>query len=138
MLLAEQKAENTIKFRQSGYMFMRWNMGKIKNQVIKQPESNNKKQVLASANVIAAIAQSGIESLFTSETSTGKGWKETRVRPELFDNPEDVEKYTLRLRADADALVAAANTGNVGKIKVQFNKVLKSCKGCHKNFRTKN
>lgn len=131
---AGQRAENAIKFRQSGYMFMRWNMGKIKNQVIKQPESYNKEQVLAAATVIAAVARSGIEGLFTPETSTGKGWKETRVRPEFFDNPDEVKKYTLMLRRNANALVTAANTGDVGNIKAQFKKVLDACKSCHKNF----
>ena len=135
---AQQKAEDKIKFRQSGMMFMRWNMGKIKNQVVKKPETYNKQQIIDAANVIAAVANSGIEKLFTTETGTGKGWKKTRVKPEYFKQPAKVKKLTLAFKKEASELARVSKTGDTHLIRAQFKVLLNSCKACHKDFRSKN
>jgi len=135
--IAQPKPEDQIKFRQSGMMFMRWNMGIIKSQVIKNPQSYNKESVIKSANTIAAIANSGIESLFNTESATGKGWKDTLVKPEYFEQREEVEKYIKSFTEQANKLVTTANTGNPGLIKKQFAELLDACKACHKKFRSK-
>jgi cytochrome c556 len=135
--LAQIKPEDQIKFRQSGYTFMAWNMGKIKNQVVEHPETYNKEQVIAAANVIAAISSSGMGALFSPESATGKGWKETRVKPEFFQQPDEVKKHAMALNKEAKALVQVADSGDIGAIKTQFTKVFDACKGCHDNFRTK-
>ena len=134
---AQPKLEDQIKFRQSGMMFMRWNMGTIKNQVVKNPQTYNKKQVIAAANVIAAVANSGIETLFTAETKTGKGWKDTRVKPEFFEESDEVKKHVLALKKEANELVKAADNGEIETIKEQFESLFKACKACHKKYRAK-
>ena len=134
---ADIKPEDKIKFRQSGYTFMRWNMGIIKKNVIKKPESYNKSQVLAAAKVIATISASGIETLFSANTHSGKGWKPTRAKPELFSNPETLKRHADKFKREANRLVDVSESGDVGLIKVQFNTLLDSCKACHKDFRTK-
>lgn len=135
--MAVPKAEDQIKFRQSGFMFMRWNMGIIKNQVVKNPQGYNQEQVEAAADVIAAVANSGIISLFTPETAKGKGWKDTKVKPAFFNNPEDVKKLDAEFRKEANALAAMVASGDVVGIKHQFNALLDACKGCHKKYREK-
>jgi len=136
--LSQQTAEDKIKFRQSGFMFMRWNMGIIKKHVIKNPEAFNQEKVLAAAEVLAAIAKSNIQTLFTPATKTGKGWKNTRVKPDYFNNEKKVNQYTLDLIKETELLVAVSNEDDIGEIKNQFKKVLNTCKGCHKSFRMKN
>jgi len=133
----EKKAEDEIKFRQSGMTFMRWNMGKIDKQVNKHPENYNKDQVAAAANVIAAIANSDIGTLFSENSKTGKGWKETRVKAEFFDQPEEVKKYASAFRKEADKLVQVTTSGDVKAIGEQFDSVFSACKDCHKKFRKK-
>ena len=91
------KPEEMIKFRKSGYSFMSWNMGKIKAQVIDNPGSFNKDQVAAAANSIAATANSGMGALYLPGTDKGKGWKDTRVKPELFTDKEGVGKVAHAL-----------------------------------------
>ena len=61
--IAETKSDSKqqmIKFRQSAMMFMRWNIGKIKKQVIKNPASINRNEVEVSARAIAAVANTGL------------------------------------------------------------------------------
>jgi len=133
----EKKGENEIKFRQSGMNFMRWNMGKIDKQVNKHPENYNKQSVVAAANVIAAIANSGIESLFTHSSESGKGWKKTRVKPEFFSEKSKVIEHTDKFKKAAAALVNDAPSGNIDTIRDRFETLLKACKSCHKNYRSK-
>lgn len=134
---AELKPEDEITFRQSGMTFMRWNMGKIKSQIVDNPESYNKEQVIASARVISAVANSGIGTLFSSASETGKGWKDTRVKPEYFKQPDEVKKLANTFIQEADKLTVAANSGDIALIKDQFETLFEACKSCHKKFRSK-
>ncbi len=131
------KPEDEIKFRQSGMTFMRWNMGKIQNQIEDTASDYNKEQVIAAANVINAIANSGIGTLFTPATETGKGWKETRVKPEFFKQPNEVKKLASAFIQESEKLVDVANQGDRQTVKSQFDSLFDACKACHKKFRSK-
>ena len=113
IVFAQPKPEDQIKFRQSGMMFMRWNVGIIKNQVVENPQQYNKEKVVAAANAIAAVANSGIESLFTQNSETGKGWKDTRVKKEFFEQPEEVKKHVSTFKKEANELASASRSGDV-------------------------
>ena len=58
---AQVKPEDQIKFRQAGYSFMSWNMGKIKANL---EGEFNAQQVQAAASAIAGIAGSGMGALY--------------------------------------------------------------------------
>jgi len=135
--IAKDKSSDAIKYRQSGMMFMRWNMGIIKKLTIKNPDSYDEDKVIAAANVINAISNSGIEGLFTHDSNTGIGWKETRVNPELVNQSSKVDKYISRLTQESRKLVKAADTRNINVIQKQFKNVLQACKSCHKAYRRK-
>ncbi len=129
--------EDQITFRQSGYTFMRWNMGVIKQQVVDEPQSYDQARVLAAANVIAATAGSGIETLFSEQSATGKGWKDTRVKPEFFRQPDQVRKLFADFRKEADGLRQVATAGDLEQVRQQYDRLLKACKACHQDYRTK-
>lgn len=129
--------EDLIKARQSGYNFMAWNMGKIKGQVVENPASFNKEQVIAAANAIAAIANSGMGALYAPGTETGTGWKPTRANADMFQKPEEVKKVAIAFNKEANELAKVAAGGNIDAIRAQFGKVGETCKSCHDSFRTK-
>ena len=133
---AKPKSEDQIKFRQSGMMVMRWNMGVIKSQV-SNPQQYNPQQVAAAANVIAALANAGMGELFNPQTATGKGWQDTRVKAAYFSHPDEVKKLSTAFNTQANQLVKLAGGGDVKMIKAQFGKLLDACKACHKKFRHK-
>jgi len=137
LVFADEKIVKEIKYRQSAMMFMRWNMGTIKKQVVKKSETYNMNQVIASATVIEAISNSGLGKLFGDNTKQGTGWKETRIKPEFFEQPNEVRKRVSKFKKEASALAQVAKTGNIEEIKDQFEKTFKACKGCHKKFRKK-
>ena len=132
---AQLKAEESIKFRQSGYTFMAWNMGKIKAQVVDETVPYDKDQVIAAARVIASTANSGMGALYAPGTDSGKGWKETRLKPEFFDELDEVGKIAKNFSEQATKLEEVANTGDVAMIKAQFGEVGEACKACHDKYR---
>ncbi len=130
--LAQMKVEDAITFRQSGYKFMAWNMGKIKANVEGQ---YNKDQVAAAANVVAAIANSGMGALYIPGSDKGKGWHETNVKPELFTDKEGVGKVARAYIDAANEMARVAATGDAAAVKAQFGKLGETCKACHDKYR---
>lgn len=131
---AQVKPEDAIKFRQSGYTFMAWNMARIKANV---EGTYNKDEVIKSANAIQAIASSGMGALYLPGTDKGKGWEDTRVKPELFTNKEGVGKVAGAFVKEANEMVKVAATGDAAAAKEQFGKLGAACKGCHDDFKVK-
>jgi cytochrome c556 len=133
-LAADLKPAEQIEMRQAGYSFMGWNMGKIKANL---DGTFDAKQVAASANVIAAIANSGMGALFGPGTEKDIGDVHTRVKPEFFESMPEVGKLAGNFVAAADNLAKVAATGDATAVKTAFGDVGKSCKACHDKFRAK-
>ena len=116
--VAQVKPEDQIKFRQAGYSFMSWNMGKIKANLEGKFDA---KEVEAAANAIAGIANSRMGALFGPGTDKDIGNLKTRVKPEFFQNKEEVGK------------VAAG--GDKAAVQKAFGDTGAACKACHEKFR---
>lgn len=131
--------DQQVKFRQSAYSFAAWNASKIKGQVVEHPETYNKEQVIAAANAIAAVANSGLGALYGAGTGIDQatGWKKSRLKAEFFDKPDEAKKAAIAFNKEANELAKVAATGDVGAIKVQFGKVGETCKSCHDSFRVR-
>lgn len=128
------KPEQVIKWRQSVYQVLAWNNGRIKNNV---EGSYNKDEVSRAANAIAAIANSGLGALYPAGTETGKGWRETTVKPELFTETAKAGEAAKKFITESNELAKLAATGDAAAVKVQFGKLGQTCKGCHDDFRKK-
>ena len=131
-LAADLKPEEQIEIRQAGYEFMSWNMGKIKASLEGEYNSD---QVSAAANAIAAIANSGMGALFGPGTDKNIGDVKTRVKPELFQNGEDVGQLATDFKDAADNLADVAAEGDREAVKAAFGDVGAACKACHKKYR---
>ncbi|GLK60516.1 cytochrome c [Azotobacter vinelandii] len=134
---AQLKPEEQIEYRQAGYSFMAWNMGKIKAQVVDGSVPYNKAQVVAAANAIAAIANSGMGSLYGPGTATDQMGDKTRLKPEFFKNLDEANKLARNFTGAVDKLASEAASGDQARIKTAFGEVGKTCKACHDQFRTK-
>lgn len=129
--------EDQIKFRKAGYAFMSWNMGKIKAMTVDVPASYNKDHVLNAARTVAAIANSGMGALYSPASAKAVGFQETRVKPEFFEQPEEVKKLAISFNKAANELARVAESGDVNAIRAQFGETGKTCKACHDKFREK-
>jgi len=130
-----QSNEDMIKYRQSGYAFMAWNMGKIKAQVVDGSVPFDQGQVLAAASVIAATANSGMGALYGPGTDSGSGWKPTRLKSAFFTDGDKVCDIAVNFMQQANQLQEVAATGDKAAIAAQFGEVGKACKACHDNYR---
>ncbi|MFB1486647.1 MULTISPECIES: cytochrome c [unclassified Thiocapsa] len=132
--LADLKPEEQIQYRQAGYSFMSWNMGKIKSNLEGDYDAA---QVAAAANAIAAIANSGMGALFGPGTDKDIGNVKTRVKPEFFDNMENVGTIAKNFIAAADNLSKVAASGEQVEVSNAFGKLGETCKACHDEYRMK-
>ena len=129
--------EEQIRFRQSAYSYLSWNTAKIKAQASDHPETFNKDQVIAAANAIAAVANSGLIDLYGAGTEVGTGWKPTRLKPEFFEKQDEVKAIEASFIKEANELQQVATTGDVAAIKTQFGKLGTTCKSCHDLIRVR-
>ena len=136
--LAQQapKPENLIKWRQSAFQVVAWNAGRIKASL---DGGYSKDQVLRSANAIAAIANSGLGSLFVPGTETGKGWHDTTVKADACANSAKFAEHGGDFAKESNELVRLVSSGSdAGAVKDQFARLQKTCKSCHDDFRNAN
>jgi cytochrome c556 len=131
---AQMKPEDAIKWRQSGYGFMAWNMARIKMNVEGQ---FNKEEVIKAANAIQAVANSGMGALYLPGTDKGTGWEETRAKPEIWTEKEKLTKAGGAFNREANEMAKVAATGDAAAVKAQFGKLADTCKGCHDDFKAK-
>lgn len=128
------KIEDQIRWRQSAYTTMAWSAARIKANV---EGTYNKDQVIEAANVIQAIANSKMGALFQPGSDKGKGWEDTRVKPEFFKDKETLGKVAGAFGKAANDMAKAAATGDQLAVTEGFEALNKACKGCHDNFKVK-
>lgn len=131
------EAEKQIEYRQAGYQFMAWNMGKIKAQVIDNSVAFNADQMKAAANAIAAIANSGMGALYGPDTAMDKMGDETHLKASFFDNLEEAGQLAGNFTKAANHLASEAQSGDKDKIRTAFGLLGKTCKACHQQFRAR-
>ena len=132
--IAQVKPEDAIKFRQSGYTFMAWNMGRIKANV---DGTYNKDEVIKAANAIQAIANSGMGALYLPGTDKGKGWEETRAKSNIWTDKEKMGKVATDFVREANEMAKVAAGGDAAAVGNQLGKLSGTCKGCHDDFKAK-
>lgn len=132
--VAQMDVEDQINTRQSTFTFAGWNMGKIKAQAIDGDVAYNQQQMVAAANSIAAVANSGLGALFGPGTAMDKN-DNTKLKPEFFDRPEKAREVAIGFAKAANKLQEVAKNGDKAALAAQFSEVGKSCKACHDEFR---
>lgn len=132
--VAQVKPEDAIKFRQSGYGFMAWNMQRIKASVEGQ---YNKDEVLKAATAIQAIANSGMGALYPAGSDKGTGWEPTRAKAEIWTEKDKLGKAAVAFNKEANEMAKVAAAGDAAAVKEQLGKLGGTCKGCHDDFKAK-
>jgi len=127
-----QRPESLIKWRQSAYQVIAWNSGRIKAALA---GSYPRQEVQSAANALAAVANSGLATLFIPGTASGKGWRETTAREEVFSDAEKFRALTEEFAREANTLARVAAAGDRTTVNEQFLKVAQTCKSCHNQFR---
>jgi cytochrome c556 len=126
------RAESLIKWRQSAYQVIAWNSGRIKAALAGEYP---RQEVQSAANALAAVANSGLATLFAPGTADGKGWRETTARDAVFSDAVKFRSLTEEFAREANTLARVAAAGDRNTVNEQFLKVAQTCKSCHTQFR---
>ncbi len=133
-VVAQMDDEEIINTRQSTFTFAGWNMGKIKAQAVDGDVAYNQQQMLAAANAIAAVANSGLGALFGPGTASDN-YDNTKLKPVFFEKPDRAREVAIAFATEANKLQEVAANGDKAALAAQFSEVGKSCKACHDDFR---
>ncbi|MEY4591678.1 MAG: putative cytochrome c [Pseudomonadota bacterium] len=131
----QTKPETIIKWRQSAYQVIVWNMSRIKNSL--EGPVFDREEITRSANVIATLANAGMGSLYAPGTETGYGWKETRVKPALFKNPQQATELAGNFSRESAEMFKLSPTADVSALRSQYTKLSKTCRACHDELKFK-
>ena len=127
--MAAWAADDVLKTRQDDMKTMGAQLKAIKGII---DASGNAADVVGPANKIVEIAGL-IPSLFPAGSDKG----DTGANPEIWTNSDGFKKNADTLKAEAQMLASAGQSGDLATVRAQFDKTAKVCGDCHKEFRHK-
>ncbi|MEO5337009.1 MAG: cytochrome c [Magnetospirillum sp. WYHS-4] len=98
------------------------------------------KQVVAESALDKAKAEDFSNTVATESKvvvtlfPAGSNVAPTEALPAVWDKPADFKAAADKATAAADAMLAAAKSGDMGKVKETYEAMRKACDGCHDNF----
>ena len=125
------KPEDAIKYRKS-VMFMIAQHFKRMGAVVQGKMDYDKKAFAANAEVVKVLA--GLPWEASLEPGTDKD--DTTLNPAVFSKTAEFEQAAQSFEMATAKLAAASQGDDFNAIKAEFGMVAKSCKACHKTFRT--
>jgi cytochrome c556 len=130
-VLAQQKPEDAIKYRQSAMFIVGQNFGPL--AAMTQGKIPYDKDAAARHAEIIEFAMQLPWDRFTPGTDTGN----TKAKPEIWLNPEDFKAKREALLTEVAKLAQVAKTGDFNPLKAQVGATGKACKACHDEYRNK-
>lgn len=127
------RPDQVVKWRQSAYQVIAWNNARIKASL---DGGYQRDEVLRAAQVIAALANANIGSLFAPGTDKARGWHDTAAKPELFTDARPAQLQSDFVR-EANALAQAAAGGDATVVREAFGRLGRSCKACHDSYKAR-
>ena len=120
-----------IKFRQSGYGFMAWNMARSKAQV---GCADFQQGQAAKAAYRAVVANSGMGALYLPGTDRALAGRRKRLKSEFFQQQDEVKKLATSFNPGRQQTRQGRADRRQGCVQAQFGKTGETCKACHDKF----
>ena len=125
--------EEAIEYRQSTMVMVKWNFkpmagmvkGKIPFDSALFAQRADALATVVSLDLLAAFPKGSTDEFDSS------------AKEKIWDNWADFKKKFEKLRSESAKLARVAATGDEAAMKKQFAATAKSCKGCHKEYRSK-
>jgi len=123
------KPEDAIKYRQSALTLMASHFGRM-DGVVKGRTPYDVEQIKQNVALVSTLVK-------LPWAAFGSGTEGGGARPEVWSDAEGFQKAQQRLIGAVGDLSAAADTGDLGKLREAFGKVGASCKACHDVYRVR-
>ncbi len=123
------KAEDAVKYRQSAFQLMASHFGRMQPVVRGQAPYD---KAAIKANVDLLVTLSALPWPAFGDGMTGGG-----AKPEVWSDAAGFKKAAENYQASVAKLSAAANAGDLDKLRAAFGETGASCKACHDSYRAK-
>ena len=123
------KPEDAINYRQGVFSAVKWHFGTM-GEVVKGKQDYDAEDFARRADIVAQLSKLPLEG-FVAGSYEG----DTDALPAIEENRDKFEGGMNKFIETADALAAAAKTGDMDQIRPALGEVGKTCKGCHDNFK---
>lgn len=121
--------EDAIKYRQGVFSAVKWHFG-IMGDMVKGKQDYDADDFARRAEIVAQLSKMPLEGFIA-----GSYEGDTDALPAIEENWDKFEGGMNTFAETADALAAAAKSGDMDQIRPAFGEVGKTCKGCHDNFK---
>ena len=130
-VLAQQiKLEDQIKLRRAAYDMMNLGFGDL-GAMAQDKKPFNKEEAEHDADLL--VAASTVPRRFFPEGSD----KDTKAKPEIWQNRADFDSKMDHMIAEAGKLPAVVRSGDMAAFKKQVGETGQACKACHDKYRAK-
>lgn len=126
------KPEDAIRYRQSAYVIMGNQMGRIAAQL--KSDKPDVAIIQRSAGIVDFVSQLPGEGYVPGSEKGGN--PPTRAKAEIFTDPK-VRDVAKAMRTEVTKLVEVSKGGDVAAMRKQFQATVDSCNDCHDNYRNK-
>ena len=124
------KTEDAIKYRKSVMQVIKKHFGSMAG-VVKGKTPYDQTAFLEDANVVAMLSKLPWEASMVPGSTEG----ETTLNKKALKDKEGFMAVAKRFQNHSSELAAAAESGDMGKIKKQFGATAQTCGSCHKPYR---
>ncbi len=124
------KTEDAIKYRKSVMQVIKKHFGSMAG-VVKGKTTYDQAAFLEDAKVVAMLSKLPWEASMVPGSTEG----ETTLNKKALKDKEGFMDVAKRFQNHSSELAAAAESGNMGKIKKQFGATAQTCGSCHKSYR---
>ena len=124
------KTEDAIKYRKSVMQVIKKHFGSMAG-VIKSKTPYDQAAFLDDANVVAMLSKLPWEASMAPGSNEG----ETTLNDKALKDKEGFMAVAKRFQNHSSELAAAAESGDLGKIKKKFGATAQTCGSCHKSYR---
>ncbi len=126
------KPEDAIRYRQSAYVIMGNQMGRIAAQL--KSDKPDLAQIQRSAGIVDFVSTLPGDGYVPGSEKGGN--PPTRAKAEIFTDPK-VREVGKAMRTEVTRLVEVSKGGDVAAIRKQFQATVDSCNACHDDYRNK-
>ncbi|MBV7485715.1 cytochrome c [Bordetella sp. BOR01] len=123
------KPADAIKYRQSALTLIGSHFGRMQ-PVMKGQAPYDAAQIKANVQILNTLAE-------LPWAAFGPGTEGGEARPEVWSDAAGFQQKRDRLKENLAKLTAAADSGDLDKVRAAFGDVGASCKACHDSYRKK-
>lgn len=126
------KAEDAIRYRQSGMFMMGQHLGRI-GAMANGRVPFDAKVAAENADLLAALAKLPYAGFMPGSEKGAP----TKAKPEIWTEPAKFQEGVDKIAVETARLAAAAKSGDLERLKAAFASTADTCKACHDTYRSK-